>query len=205
MIQNKVKKYFFIVAIFIPIFILINHNSAANTLVKQNDFLATPIKTNLNLYKIDDNLFRSKQLKRDDYDVLKALNIKSIVNLRFFGRGKDKDVFKGKDIKIINVPMVTWNIKPHKVAMALFEIEKAKMNGPVLVHCYHGSDRTGLVSAVYRIVYQEWSLEEAKKELIEGPYGFHSIWKNIENFFTDENIKLVKEELEKFRNSSNVK
>jgi protein tyrosine/serine phosphatase len=44
---------------------------------------------------------------------------------------------------------------------------------PVLVHCWHGSDRTGAVVATYRMVFQDWTREAAIDELINGGYGFH--------------------------------
>ena len=36
---------------------------------------------------------------------------------------------------------------------------------PILVHCQHGSDRTGAVIALYRILFQNMSKVEAIKEL----------------------------------------
>ena len=63
------------------------------------------------------------------------------------------------------------------LAAALRFIRQAEK--PVLVHCWHGSDRTGAVSAAYRLVFQNWSKEEALDELMHGGYGFHAIYDNI--------------------------
>ena len=52
---------------------------------------------------------------------------------------------------------------------------------------------------MYRIVYQNWELNEAKREMMQGPYGFHSVWKNIEGFFTEKNINEIKQELANLR------
>ena len=54
--------------------------------------------------------------------------------------------------------------------------------GPVLVHCHHGADRTGLIIALYRLLSQGWSREAAIDELIHGGYGFHPIWANIPRY-----------------------
>ena len=54
------------------------------------------------------------------------------------------------------------------------------------------SDRTGLIVAMYRVIYQNWDLNEAKREMQQAPYGYHSIWKNIDNFFTEENVAKIK-------------
>ena len=68
-----------------------------------------------------------------------------------------------------------------------------------LSYCYHGADRTGLIAGMYRIIYQGWPVEEAKAEMQHGPYGYHSIWKNIANLFTEEKVKQVKTHLEALR------
>ena len=37
---------------------------------------------------------------------------------------------------------------------------------PVLLHCQGGSDRTGVMTALFRIEEQGWSLEEAKEDML---------------------------------------
>jgi len=47
------------------------------------------------------------------------------------------------------------------------------------VHCQHGADRTGMMTAIYRIAVEGWSKEDAIKEMTEGGFGFHAIWKDL--------------------------
>lgn len=148
-----------------------------------------------NLYNLDNKLFRSEQLSPQAYTLLKQQGIYTIVNLRFFDRNDDFQAFGNTDLKLVNTPLLTWAISTKDVANVLWEIEQNQKHGAVLVHCYHGADRTGLISAMYRVVYQDWSLDEAKREMLQGGYGFHSIWKNIENFFTEQNVKEIKAHL----------
>lgn len=157
---------------------------------------ATPIKQDANLYRIDDKLYRSEQPITDDAASLHALGIKSVVNLRYFGRNKDRIHLNGQGFKLINQPLRSWHITPKHIAETLYTIEKQQKNGAVLLHCYHGADRTGLISGMYRIVYQNWSIEAAKNEMIQGPYGYHSIWKNIAALFTEEKVAEVKTHLQ---------
>ncbi|HTA62370.1 MAG TPA: dual specificity protein phosphatase family protein, partial [Bacteroidia bacterium] len=44
---------------------------------------------------------------------------------------------------------------------------------PVLVHCKHGADRTGCIVAIYRIIYCDWTREEAIKEFRFGGFHYH--------------------------------
>ena len=151
---------------------------------------AQPVTPEKNLYKISDTLYRSEQLQKDDLAQLQTLNIKTVVNLR--SSNKDKKVLVSPEVALIHVPMRAWAIKEEQVAEALWQIRKAEQKGSVLLHCYHGSDRTGLVSAMYRVVYQGWTIADAHKEMKEGGYGFNRIWVNIDEFFTPEKVDKIK-------------
>jgi len=56
--------------------------------------------------------------------------------------------------------------------------------GPYLIHCHHGSDRTGLMIAMYRILHQHWTTQQALAEMTLGGYGFHPLWQNIIDYLT---------------------
>ena len=160
---------------------------------------ATPVKQDANLYRLDDKLYRSEQLTRSDAAAVQSLGIKSVINLRFFDRDDNETALSGSGIALFNKPLLTWRIKPKHIAETLYLIEQRQKQGPVLIHCYHGADRTGLISGMYRVIYQNWPIEEAKREMQQGPYGYHSIWRNIANMFTEENVAKVREELARIR------
>lgn len=164
----------------------------------QSERWATPIKHDANLYRIDDKLYRSEQPVAEDGEAIVKLGIQSVINLRFFDRNDDGHL-KAYGLTLLNRPLLSWSIKPKEIAEILYLIEKQQQNGAVLIHCYHGADRTGLIAGMYRIIYQGWSVEEAKAEMQHGPYGYHSIWKNIANLFTKEKVKQVKTHLEVLR------
>ena len=164
----------------------------------QSERWATPVKHDVNLYRIDDKLYRSEQPVAEDGEAIVKLGIQSVINLRFFDRNDD-DYLKAYGLTLLNRPLLSWSIKPKEIAEILYLIEKQQQNGAVLIHCYHGADRTGLIAGMYRIIYQGWTVEEAKAEMQHGPYGYHSIWKNIANLFTEEKVKQVKTHLEASR------
>ena len=164
----------------------------------QSERWATPVKHDANLYRIDDKLYRSEQPVAEDSEAIVKLGIQSVINLRFFDRNDD-DYLKAYGLTLLNRPLLSWSIKPKEIAEILYLIEKQQQNGAVLIHCYHGADRTGLIAGMYRIIYQGWPVEEAKAEMQHGPYGYHSIWKNIANLFTEEKVNQVKMHLEALR------
>ena len=164
----------------------------------QSERWATPVKHDANLYRIDDKLYRSEQPVAEDGEAIVKLGIQSVINLRFFDRNDD-DHLKAHGLTLLNRPLLSWSIKPKEIAEILYLIEKQQQNGAVLIHCYHGADRTGLIAGMYRIIYQGWSVDDAKAEMQHGPYGYHSIWKNIAKLFTEEKVKQVKMHLEALR------
>ncbi len=178
---------------------------------------ATLIAQGDNLYQVDEMLYRSEQLEADDVKLLKELGIDTIINLRFFDRDDDQENLAeastntnpnlGVDgvgevdsahypLVFVNQPLLTWWIKPKQLAQILHRIKDEQQRGnKVLVHCYHGADRTGVTVAMYRILRQGWTVEHAKSEMIQGGFGYHSIWKNIERLLTEEKVAEVRAEL----------
>jgi len=155
---------------------------------------ATPLNKNMNLFEIAPGLYRSQQPTEEDTAQIEALGIKTIINLRGFH--SDEDIIKNTDITLVRIPIHTWRIRDEHVIHALKAIEEARKRGPVLIHCQHGADRTGLVSAMYRIIYQGWSKEEAWAELENGGYGYHSIWLNIPRYIRNVDSDAIKKALE---------
>lgn len=138
---------------------------------------AVPVGASPNLFRVTPTLFRSAQLSQDDVAELKALGIKNVVGLRAFH--SDDEWLRQSGIKATRVKIYTWAVSDANIVAALKAVRAAEKEGPVLLHCWHGADRTGLVSAMYRILYQGWSKEQALDELENGGYGYHSVWKNI--------------------------
>lgn len=54
---------------------------------------------------------------------------------------------------------------------------------PVLVHCYHGEDRTGLVIGLERVFLEKWPASKAYDEMINR--GFHQILLGLDQYFRD--------------------
>jgi protein tyrosine phosphatase (PTP) superfamily phosphohydrolase (DUF442 family) len=155
---------------------------------------ARPIDPARNLYEIAPQLYRSMQPEQTDVPRLQSLGIRTIINFRAFHR--DEEVIQMPGVKFVQIPMKTWWIGNEQIVAALRAIEAARKDGPVLIHCQHGADRTGVVSAMYRIIEQGWSREQASQELRRGDFGFHGIWVNIPRYlerFDMERLRRLRE------------
>lgn len=152
--------------------------AAAETVTNRPPTWAKPL-TNVavaNLHQVSPALFRSAQPSAAGMKQLEAMGIRTVVNLRSFH--SDRDELKGTTLRHQHLTMKAWHPE-HKEAMQFLRIVTDPKQTPVLVHCQHGSDRTGTMCALYRIAVEGWTKEDALKELTEGGFGFHAIWQNL--------------------------
>ncbi|TCB35630.1 protein tyrosine phosphatase [Acinetobacter sp. ANC 4910] len=147
-----------------------------------------------NFYQISHDVFRSEQPNTEMAAALKAHDIDVVINLR--SRHQDPQNLNAQTFKLVHIPIHTWAIDREDLLAVMRQIQLAKaQQQKVLIHCYHGSDRTGASIAMYRIIFEQWRIEDALQEMKYGGYGFHPIWQNIENLFTPENVKWIQEQL----------
>jgi len=129
-----------------------------------------------NLHRITPTLYRSEQPTALGMKNLEKLGIRTVINLRFFNN--DSKEAEGTSLRTERVKILTWNIDDDHV-VEVMRMLRQNENGPFLIHCQHGADRTGLMSAMYRVLEQGWSVDDALAELTDGGYGYHSVWTNI--------------------------
>jgi protein tyrosine/serine phosphatase len=140
-----------------------------------------------NLNRVTPTFYRSAQpLKADFAKLGPSLGIRTVVSLRAFH--SDAGLAKSTSLRLVSVPINTWHIKSKDVVRALAEVRRAEAAGAVLLHCQHGADRTGLVTAMYRMIYQGWSKAEAQTEMQQGNFGYHAVWGNIPRFIANADL-----------------
>jgi protein tyrosine phosphatase (PTP) superfamily phosphohydrolase (DUF442 family) len=126
-----------------------------------------------NFHKVSDDLYRSAQPSPAGMRELESLGIRTIVNLR--GWHSDTEALKGTSLRYEHIKM-NAALPREKEVIRFIQIVSKRENGPFLVHCQHGSDRTGTMCAVYRTAFQGWNKNEAIEEMTKGGFGFHRIW-----------------------------
>ncbi len=132
-----------------------------------------------NFYKVSDVLYRGAQPEEKGIAELQKLGIKTIVNFRH----SKKDVQWVKGTNLNYYQLTTSAEFPSKKKFRRFlAIMANPANWPVFVHCKHGSDRTGVAIALYRVKIQKWTVTDALDEMVHGGYGFHKIYYHLKEF-----------------------
>ena len=129
---------------------------------------AQPIEVQYNLFQMSPTLYRSALPDDGAVPLLKNLKVATVIN---FLPEADSNWLSTPGIHQVQLTYRTNHVDDSDVLKTLRAIQEAEASGPVLMHCKHGADRTGLMAAMYRLVVQGWSKEDALNEMTQGGFG----------------------------------
>jgi len=142
-----------------------------------------------NFYRVADNLYRSAQPSALGLSEAQKIGIKTVINLRAFH--SDKEELVATNLKSERIYFKTWHPEEEDVVRFL-KIVSNTNSGPFLVHCQHGADRTGTMVAIYRMAVQGWTRDAAIKEMVDGGYGYHAMWKNLVRYLNEVDVPALR-------------
>lgn len=116
-------------------------------------------------------IYRSAQPDKKAFRSLSDHGFKSVLNLR--NHNSDLDLLKGTEMKEYRLKVNAGDLTESEILDALTILKQAPK--PILVHCWHGADRTGTVIAASRIVFDGWTVDDALKEMRKQEFGFHEL------------------------------
>jgi protein tyrosine/serine phosphatase len=147
-----------------------------------------------NLHRVEKNFFRSAQPDAQGFNGLAtAYGVRTVVSLRAFNA--DEPLAQGLPLRLERFRINTWNIRRKDVIAALQALRRASREAPVLLHCQHGADRTGMITALYRILFQGWSRAAALDEMQNGKFGYHAVWGNIPRFIRRADVERLRRDV----------
>ncbi len=133
-----------------------------------------------NFRQVTSWLYRGGQPDPISLHDLKEMGIKTIVCLRWGRRLRNEE-----EKSVLALGMAFESIPMHylwppgrKACQGFLDIVDNLEKHPIFLHCLHGSDRTGLMVAIYRMAREGWSAEEAYQEMRQ--CGFH--WIRVHHF-----------------------
>ena len=144
-----------------------------------------------NFYRIGDGVYRSDQPSAACFRELEKFGMREIQNLRSYH--SDTIDAQGTSLILHHLPSRATLLRLDDLVTAMQIIRDRK--GPLLFHCWHGSDRTGAVAAMYRMVFQHVPKQHAIDEMVEGIFGFHMIFDNIIDTIDEADIEHIRQEL----------
>lgn len=180
--MHTAKQYIYPLLVFIVVSTLASFSYAKDSLASHASRpaeWASPIEINglSNLHRVTPVIYRSAQPDENSGSAISQLGIKTVLSFR--KRDKDEPLHSTPGVTFKRYPLYTWDIEEEDI-LAVLRIMNDPANQPILVHCTHGADRTGLMMASYRMIIQGWTKEAAIAEMKKGEYEYHVIWKNIE-------------------------
>ena len=120
---------------------------------------------------------------------LVSMGIRTVVNLRALH--SDRDEIGKLPLGYEHISAKAWHAEDEDVIRFLKIVTNPEKQ-PIFVHCQHGADRTGTMTAVYRIVIQGWSKDNAIAEMTQGDFGFHTIWQNLVRYVRELDVEKIR-------------
>ncbi len=140
-----------------------------------------------------DKVYKSRLISPDKLGgYLKEYKIKTVVDLldpRLHDRldpGKQADIdAEAAAVKkynetyhtnVVHINIPSGQIPTKETLTKFFQVLDNNTNYPVLIHCYDGTGRAPLYSAIYRVEYEKWKNADAREKtrvLVEG-FGYRS-------------------------------
>lgn len=156
-----------------------------------------------NVYQVSPTLFRSAQpplsgavtLQQNQALVLNGQTIKTLINLRAVHDEADDLLVNQSQLNYHHIRFNTWHVEDGDVVRFL-KAATDPVQQPILLHCKHGADRTGMMVAIYRIVVQGWDKKTAIAEMKQGGFGYHTIWSNLERYIMSLDVEAIKKQLQ---------
>ena len=118
-----------------------------------------------NFGKVNDNYFRGSQPTQSQLAALKAMGVKTIIDLRRDYIPEERQWASELGLNYINLPLKASKAATKEETEYFLRLVNDPANVPVYVHCKGGRHRTGAMTAVYRISHDGWTAQQAFDEM----------------------------------------
>jgi len=113
--------------------------------------------------EVTPTLYRGAQPTTEGFKGLAKIGINIVVDLRG-SRESERQLVTGLGMRYVALPWQCFSPRDEHFAQFL-TLLRENPGKKVFVHCRVGDDRTGMDIAAYRMAEQDWTPEEAKKEM----------------------------------------
>ena len=150
-----------------------------------------------NFGKVNDNYFRGSQPTQSQMAALKAIGVKTIIDLREDYVPEERQWAKELGLNYFNLPLRPARRATQEQTEYFLRLVNDPANAPAYVHCKGGKHRTGAMTGVYRITHDGWTAQQAFDEMRaydfeDGFFGGPSAQKKFVFDFYEQHKKLDK-------------
>ncbi len=122
-------------------------------------------------------LYRGAQPSEEGLCALKALGVRTVVNLRHFHSDEEEKACRRLGLAYRRFSTESSDAPTDEAVCAFLKTVTDPSLRPLFFHCAHGKDRTGTMAACYRMAAEGWTLDEALAEM--DAFGFRMLWKDL--------------------------
>ena len=127
-----------------------------------------------NFGQMDDRFYRGGQPKEQDYKVLSALGVKTVIDLTDDPKEYEKPLVESLGMRYIHIPMIAKKYPTEEATAAFLKVVNDPDTGKFFLHCAGGRHRTGAMGAVYRFKFYDWNFDQVYQEMKK--YDFYTSW-----------------------------
>jgi tyrosine-protein phosphatase SIW14 len=125
-----------------------------------------------NFGRINEHFYRGAQPTAKDLADLAKMGIKTTIDLTDGdGNAEEQRLAESAGLRFFKIAMNTRVVPTAGQIATFLSIVNDPQNQPVYVHCVGGRHRTGVMTAVYRMVQDSWTPDRAFKEMKTYKYG----------------------------------
>ena len=134
---------------------------------------------------MDEHLYRGAQPEETDYQSLKELGVKTVIDLQEKPTKYEKAAVEALGMTYVNIPMDDTEYPKPEAVQKFLEIMNDPSTGVAYMHCKGGKHRTGAMGAVYRFTRYGWDYDKTYQEMLN--YDFYTKWgrRVIKDFVVD--------------------
>ncbi|MEP6847835.1 MAG: dual specificity protein phosphatase family protein [Acidobacteriota bacterium] len=141
--------------------------------------------------QMEPGFFRGAQPLPDDYQSLKDLGVKTVVDLQSDPTDYEKVDVEALGMKYVNIPMSGYKTPRMDDINTFLALVNNPDTGTIYVHCKAGIHRTGVMGAAYRFTKSGWDYDKAYTEMKNYNFSAGLVHGSFKSFVRDWSDRLI--------------
>jgi protein tyrosine/serine phosphatase len=118
-----------------------------------------------NFGQMDEHFYRGARPKEKDFAALKALGIKTVIDLTD-NTPKEKGYVEAQGMRYVNIAIPDKEDPTDAQIQEFLKVVNDPQTGKFYVHCAGGRHRTGVMGAIYRFNNYHWNFDKVYAEML---------------------------------------